>query len=153
MKPFYYISIVIVVTSFACGLAVPVSMPVNTNKPVAVNTGDITAKAVSQMVVCRTDPNHGLRVRTDAGTQYPEVDVLPNGTPVTLGDGVKTPVVTDWYEIKSPVSGWVNSNFLCLNRRVALIASNKARFWTDEARERISIANKNRPRKAKSEAK
>jgi uncharacterized protein YgiM (DUF1202 family) len=107
----YYI-LAFVVFSLACGIAAPAVIKeshVDSNKPVAVNTGDSTAKSVSRMLVVNSG---GLNVRECAGTQCKAIGLLQDGDIVTLTGKTDVIYVYTWYEISAPVQGWANGRYL-----------------------------------------
>lgn len=68
-----------------------------------------TATPEPKWQVCTGIPNGHLHVREQPGHQTPILGVLPestNITPTGQRDG-------DWLEISAPLTGWVNSKFIC----------------------------------------
>jgi uncharacterized protein YgiM (DUF1202 family) len=67
-----------------------------------------------QMMVCKTDPAHGLNLRTYAGQSYKSLGVYPNGTVVTLTGAETVVTIIPWYQVKiGNVTGWMRSDYLC----------------------------------------
>ena len=74
--------------------------------------------ASASMAVDRTETatvchSYGLNVRESASTDSAVVEVLEDGTVVELTGASAQPVVTVWYEIRTPVRGWVSGKYLC----------------------------------------
>ena len=70
------------------------------------------ARATRTFYVCNipaNDPDGGLVVRSAPSSSSSNLGVLPSGTAVTA----YTTLNAGWIETISPISGWVNSRYLC----------------------------------------
>lgn len=78
-------------------------------KPHAVQVTQIAAP--EKRVVCNTVD--GLNIRDGAGYDRDIIGTTYNGVTVILTGNTETPSVIAWYEITSPMAGWVSGKYLC----------------------------------------